>query len=228
MSHFLILQHDRATPRGTVSEYLKSRGHTTDTVLVAAPNLDWKRLRGDHQLVILGGEMNVDQEEKYPWMTEEKKLIREHLQTGRKALGLCLGGQLLAEALGAKVGKCPEWEVGWHEVQWSEQSPFAKPANFMAYQWHGYCFETPANAIPLASTRAWGHQAYLTQDQQVLGFQFHPESTVEWIKECCETAPEKFPKGSYVQNSQQMLSRIELQRPMQDWFFQTLDNWLQR
>jgi GMP synthase-like glutamine amidotransferase len=135
-------------------------------------------------LVVLGGPMNVDDEADYPWLRTEKSFLRDWIASGRAVLGICLGGQLLAEALGARVGRSECREVGFWKVQRTEaEHPALQswPAETAVYQFHGDRFELPAGCISLLSSPGCAHQAF-ARGRSILGLQFHPESTPAWIK----------------------------------------------
>jgi GMP synthase (glutamine-hydrolysing) len=138
---------------------------------------------------VFGGSMNVDQEERYGWLRHEDALLRRWLAESVPVLGVCLGGQLLAKALDAPVRRLPSPEIGWFEVELTEEAGndpiFAGlPERFEACQWHSYSFELPAGALPLAAN-ARCLQAYRA-GTSAWGLQFHAEVTREaldhWIR----------------------------------------------
>lgn len=138
-------------------------------------------------LMVFGGPMNVDEEERYPWLGPETAAIRAAALGGMPVLGVCLGAQLLAKALGARVTKCQEPEVGLLEIEltpagaadplfagWPERAP--------VIQWHGDTFTIPAGAVRLATAPACANQAF-RYGQRAYGLQFHPEVTAEMVAE---------------------------------------------
>ncbi len=140
----------------------------------ACPSLD-----GYRGLVVLGGPMNVDEVDAHPHLTTEEGLIREAIERGLPVLGVCLGAQLIASALGARVGLAPEKEIGWTDVavtQDGERDPllghFAPSARL--FQWHGRTFELPRGAVHLARSPACANQAFRYGDR-AYGLQFHLE-----------------------------------------------------
>jgi GMP synthase (glutamine-hydrolysing) len=136
-------------------------------------------------LAVFGGGMNVRDAEALPWMTAEVELLRDALERGTPAIGVCLGSQLLARAAGAEVHRAREPEIGWFPV---ERAPVEDPVlgglplRFDAYQWHSYTFELPAGAVELARSPVCP-QAFRLGDAWAV--QFHPEVTTaivdEWI-----------------------------------------------
>lgn len=131
-------------------------------------------------LVITGGPMSVADEFRHPWLGPEKEHIAKAMAQGRHVLGLCLGAQLMAAALGARVGRARTHEVGWLDVR---LTPYASgmrymsvfPREFIALQWHRDTFELPRHAVLLAESDACP-QAFAL-GEQILGLQFHLEAT---------------------------------------------------
>jgi GMP synthase-like glutamine amidotransferase len=129
-------------------------------------------------VMVLGGAMNVDQEDAHPWLRAEKELLRELLRAGTPILGVCLGGQLLAEAAGAAPARAREPEIGWHAVEVMEEGaddPLVGDLapGFTAFQWHSYEFPLPPAAVPLARSPVC-LQAYRA-GERAWGIQFHAE-----------------------------------------------------
>ena len=130
-------------------------------------------------LIIMGGAMSVNDEANFPWLKIEKRWLRRYLSMGKPAIGLCLGGQLIANALGAAVSRNEKPELGWTEVRKTNHIPdtcFKVPAQFNVMQWHSETFEIPKGAIHLAENEVCRNQMYQI-GKNVLGFQFHPEIT---------------------------------------------------
>jgi GMP synthase-like glutamine amidotransferase len=140
----------------------------------------------DHDAVIvLGGDANVDEEDRYPWLADEKRLIAELIDARVPLLGVCLGAQLVAEVAGAAVGPLADGtEVGWPEVvATGEPDPLFDPLpdRFRAFQWHGYGFELPPSATELARGPR-GPQAFRLADAPAWGIQFHAEVTAATVR----------------------------------------------
>lgn len=147
-------------------------------------------------IVILGGPMSVYEEDRYPFLKYEDLFIKEAIQRGKRILGICLGAQLIAKALGAKVFKAPEKEIGWYRVSLTEdglKDPLFSdlPQEFSVFQWHGDTFEIPAGAKLIATSLPVTNQA-LRYGRDVYGLQFHLEVTEQMIREWMETYEEEF------------------------------------
>lgn len=135
-------------------------------------------------VLVFGGAMHVDQENRHPWLRNENELLRGLLNRRIPVLGVCLGAQLVAKALRARVGPLAHPQIGWFDV---EQTPEAAddplfadlPRRFSSFQWHSYAFDLPANAVPLASDPVC-LQAYRA-GESAWGIQFHAEVTKESV-----------------------------------------------
>jgi len=139
-------------------------------------------------LIIMGGPMSAN--DNLAGLKEELAVIEEMLRADKPLLGICLGSQLIAKTLGARVFRNPELEIGWERV-WltdaaKEDAVFGRlrsPETF--FHWHGETFDLPAGAELLAYSEKCRHQAY-RYGRRVYGIQFHPEVTAEMIADWCE------------------------------------------
>ena len=130
-------------------------------------------------LVVLGGPMNVDETDRYTHLATEVELIRETIGAGLPVLGICLGGQLIARALGAEVKRSPEKEIGWYDLSPTENARDDPLLSHLApaqkiFQWHGDSFAIPEGAVHLASSPGCPNQAFRFGDR-IYGLQFHLE-----------------------------------------------------
>ncbi len=146
-------------------------------------------------LVVMGGPMNVYEEEIYPFLTEETRIIENALKEGLPVIGFCLGAQLMAKACGAIVIKGLKKEIGWYPVRLTEQGmedPLLKsfPDKFIVFQWHGDTFELPESAVRLVSSDGYFNQA-MRIGSVSYGFQFHFEITRDMIAEWLKTGKQE-------------------------------------
>ena len=177
--HFHCLQHAAFENPGTILEWIAVNNHTISYTYFFNQNFSFPSLDDIDVLLVMGGIMNVYEEQQFPWLKEEKQFIKAAAGAGKKIIGICLGSQLVAAALGARVYKNKETEIGFFPVSFTHAamqhqlfSHFKNPYN--VFQWHGDTFDLPANAILIASSEICKHQAYLAGDN-ILGLQFHFE-----------------------------------------------------
>jgi len=154
-------------------------------------------------LIVMGGPMGVHEEDRFPWLRAEKAFIRQAAERGNRLLGICLGAQLIAEALGGEVLPNPEREIGWHPVFKSagaERSSFSSlvPARFQAFHWHGDTFRPPPGSVRLAESEGCADQAF-SIDGRILGLQFHLEITPKGIADLVDNCGGDLTEGLYVQ-----------------------------
>jgi GMP synthase-like glutamine amidotransferase len=181
----LVLQHVAVEGPGTLASYLARRGWTLATV----PLYEGARLPEDAQeyqaVIVLGGPMGVYDEAQYPFLRDEHRFLTRVLEQDVPLLGICLGSQLLAKALGARVYRNPHKEIGWYTVDLTPAGA-ADPlfagltSPIPVFQWHGDAFDIPAGAMPLASSSLCMHQAFRYGDR-VYGLLFHLELTSDMI-----------------------------------------------
>lgn len=139
-------------------------------------------------LVVMGGPMSVHDEAQYPWLVAEKRLIRAALDAGKKVLGICLGAQLLAQALGAAVRPGRQAEIGWwplHRYSQALGSPLGErlPERLMAFHWHGETFDLPAGSVPLYGSAACANQGFIW-NEQAIGLQCHLKAPRRASRRC--------------------------------------------
>ena len=154
-------------------------------------------------LIIMGGPMNVYEYDKYQWLADEKEFIRDAISNGKIVLGICLGAQLIADVLGAKITRNIHKEIGWFPVETmpdaSNSNIFGDfPSEFMAFHWHGDTFEIPSGCIRLAKSNACDNQSF-EYNGRVFGLQFHLESTSESIGKLLDNCGEELINGKYIQ-----------------------------
>jgi GMP synthase (glutamine-hydrolysing) len=184
----LVLQHIACEPPGVFEDVLRERGAELHRVELdeGDPLPDW---RGFDAIVAMGGPMSATDDADLPWLGEEKRLIGEAVHAGVPFWGVCLGVQLLAASLGARVYPGPEPEVGLLPVALTpearEDPVFADaPAELVTLQWHGDTFDLPAGAVRLATSSAYSNQAF--RFERAYGVQFHLEVSAamagEWAR----------------------------------------------
>jgi GMP synthase-like glutamine amidotransferase len=191
----LIIKHVEIEGPGLI-EYCLMQENISYQILNLKPGVHFPKLDDFTHIVVLGGPMNVYEEDRFPFLREEDLFIKETIQRGKTTLGICLGAQLIAKALGAKVLKSPVKEIGWYDVsltQIGSQDPLFSnlPKTFPVFQWHEDTFEIPKSGKLIATSSSVPHQAF-RYGEDTYGLQFHLEVTEEMIEEWMETYEEEF------------------------------------
>ncbi len=178
----LAFRHARNEPLGFFETFLIERKIPYEYVNLYEAHEIPGTIRATH-LIFLGGPMSVNDENEYPWLKQEKELIRRSVKAGRKVIGICLGAQLIASAYGSKVYRFVN-ETGWcrlNRMKNAEGLFSAFPDQFHAFQLHGETFEIPCGGRLLASGSTVRNQAFSCRN--ALGLQFHLELTGEIIRD---------------------------------------------
>jgi GMP synthase-like glutamine amidotransferase len=184
----LAIVHQRDAGPGVFAEAIRDAGGTLNEWTLAERPQPPADPFGYDAIFVLGGAMNVDEGERHGWIAEEEALLRELLERGMPLLGLCLGGQLLAAAAGARPCRASQPEIGWHQVEVvaeGEDDPLLGPLapRFEAFQWHSYEFPLPPDAVPLARSEVCLQACRL--GERAWAIQFHPEvsraDALHWI-----------------------------------------------
>ena len=170
-----ILQHVPFEGPGSMAAWLAAcRADVACTRLFAGDPLP--RAEQVDALIALGGPMSVNDEEELDWLRPEKRLVRDAVARGIPVLGVCLGAQLIASALGARVYPGAAREIGWFPIRGlPDVAPgFRFPPECLAFHWHGETFDLPAGAVRLASSAGCENQAFQVE-RNVIALQFHLE-----------------------------------------------------
>lgn len=186
MSDILVLQHVAPEPPGLIGEVLTARGHRLRTVRIYGGEAVPETLGTAGGLVVMGGPMGVYDDDAHAHLRAERRLIAEAVVGDVPVLGVCLGSQLLASALGGGVRRGVQKEIGWHEVELTDSGE-ADPvwdeveSPFQAFHWHGDVFALPPGAVGLARSAQTPHQAFRV-GRSAYGVLFHLEVTPEIVR----------------------------------------------
>lgn len=192
---------------GCIQDYLQTEDHTiTGTHFYASTELP--PLDDIDLLVVLGGPMSVNDIGEYPWLTTEKQYIRKVIKSGKPTLGICLGAQLIASALGANVFPNAVKEIGWYPIRATrsaKSSSFSFPEHIEVFHWHGETFSLPTKAVLLAESDGCRNQAFQLGDN-VIALQFHLETTPDTAREIVANCRDELVPGKYIQTEEDILS----------------------
>jgi len=181
-----VLQHVPFEGPGCIADWALQKGYKVSFTFLFK-NQPLPSLASFDFLVLMGGPMSVNDENKFPWLVQEKELVRASINNGKKVLGICLGAQMIASALGKPVYANAEKEIGWFPVRFTAEardhilfSDF--PSEVMVFHWHGETFDIPDDSILVASSEACRNQGFVV-GQNVVGLQFHMEQTKKSLQE---------------------------------------------
>lgn len=203
------LQHVPFEGIGSMETFFKEKGYpVTCTKLYDGDPLP--KPDAFDLLIVMGGPMGIYDEDEYPWLKAEKKFIAKVISIKKRVLGICLGAQLIADALGAKVYKNRHREIGWFAIDGCPElentlltDVFAQNPN--VFHWHGDTFDIPAGAVPVAKSQACENQGFI-KDNHVIAFQFHLETTFQSARALIDNCSDELDGSVYVQSESKILS----------------------
>jgi len=204
-----VFQHAPFEGPANIGGWLRARGAALSTSrlwagdpLPAPEAFDW--------LIVMGGSMNADEESRYSWLADEKRAIERAIAARKHVLGICLGSQLIARVLGAKVTRNRDVEIGWFPIERTQSAVAsavgrALPARAEVFHWHGDTFALPEGAVQLARSAACEQQGF-AYGERVLALQFHPEMTPESVRAFAQGGADELVPGPFIQTQAEMLA----------------------
>lgn len=208
-----VLQHVPFEGPAAIEKWVFEKGHVLSVTKLyqgepppSLKDFDW--------LIVMGGPMGVDEIERYPWLVPERRLILEAVKSGKYVLGICLGAQLIAAALGAIVKKSEQREIGWFKVRRAQHLTNTIlsevwPESIKVFHWHGETFDIPQGAILLASSDACINQGFIL-DNRVVGLQFHLEMTADSVTSLIDNCHNELDGSKYVQSAAELMAAEHL------------------
>jgi GMP synthase-like glutamine amidotransferase len=198
----LIIKNIISEGPGTIEDYLRAE-KIPYSIIDLSKKENLPATGGFDTLIMMGGPMSVNEDDIYPYLREEEDLVRDFMSKGKKVLGICLGAQIMAKVLGAKVYVGPEKEIGWYDIELTgdglrdplmrklaihpEEGDFWR--RFKVFHWHGETFDIPEGAVVrLARSELYPNQAF-RYGNNAYAFQFHIEVTKEMIDEWFKNEP---------------------------------------
>jgi GMP synthase-like glutamine amidotransferase len=203
------LQHVPFENLGSIEPALKKKGHQLAAThlyknepLPAVDDIDW--------LIVMGGPMGIYDENAFPWLKPEKTFIYNAIDSGKIVLGTCLGAQLIADALSAKVYKNRHREIGWFPINRSPEAgntilSTAMPGRLEVFHWHGDTFDIPKGATILAESEACKNQGFI-MDDRIVALQFHLETTLQSARLLIDNCRDELDGSRYVQSESEILA----------------------
>jgi GMP synthase (glutamine-hydrolysing) len=215
---------------GLIEDWILTKGYTaTEYHLYDDPHLPL--IADFDMLIVMGGPMSVNDEERFPWLAAEKELIRKCRESGKAVLGICLGAQLIASALGNRIFAGEHTEIGWFPVEFNRDEEARKlfpglPAKTTVFHWHGETFDLPRGALLLGSSAITPVQAFLAYGK-LLALQFHLEIKPENISLMINHAGEELVSSPYIQHAGALsagLTNLSENKVLLDLFLDYLEN----
>ncbi len=195
----LICKNIESEGPGTIEDFLKAE-KIPYMIVELSKGEDIPPTSGFDTLLLMGGPMSVNEDDIYPYIKKEEEIVREFIYSDKSILGICLGAQIIAKALGSKVYKGGQKEIGWHDIELSDGGisdalmrrlaihPYVGDLwrKFKVFHWHGETFDIPEGAVTLARSELFPNQAF-RYGGRAYAFQFHIEVTREmiynWLKD---------------------------------------------
>ncbi|MGE4554213.1 MAG: type 1 glutamine amidotransferase [Desulfovibrionaceae bacterium] len=212
---------------GAIADWARDKGHEL-VFIKAYLDQEFPDPEACSFVVVMGGPMNVYEEEQYPWLKAERKFLAAAVAAGARVIGICLGAQLLSVVLGGKVTRNAHKEIGFFPVQMTDGAAGCAlfkpmPRVLPALHWHGDTFSIPEGAVRVAQSLRCANQAFVYQDR-VVALQFHLEATAATLAELIRNCADEIatPSAS-VQTAEDMLARSGELADMQTALFGLLD-----
>jgi len=208
------LQHLPDEGPGHAAAWLAAHGHTLHYTRLFEPDPIFPKLSEFDGLLILGGAMSVHDEAAFPWLIQEKEFLRAVLRAGKITLAICLGAQLVAQALGGEVRPNPEPEIGFWTVRFSAKAlthPLLRgwPDKATVLHWHLDTFTVPPGALRVGMSAGCAAQGFVWCDG-IIGLQFHPEMTEAMVEQLIDfEGHEAAEEQEFVQTAEQIRSKLK-------------------
>ena len=222
-----VLQHSALNTLGTIEEYARTKKHSLESTRFYKtknpPALDSFDL-----LIIMGGPMGIYDYEENPWLRDEKAFIKQAIEEGKPVLGICLGAQLLADVLGARVYENKHREMGWYPVKavrTEENKPeFLRglPEEITVFHWHTRTFDLPEGAEHLFRSDGCKNQGFIFNGR-VVALQFHPEVHKERVESMICRFEGELGNGLFIQKKEEMLGQEKHLAETKKFMFTVLD-----
>jgi GMP synthase-like glutamine amidotransferase len=168
-------------------------------------------------LIVMGGPMNIYEDNKYPWLVKEKEFIDSAIKNNKKVLGICLGAQLIAHCLGSKIYKNSEKEIGWFPIRkiFSDHDFFPQFNNkneLVVFHWHGETYDLPGGTERLFESDGCRNQGFSYNDR-IIGLQFHLEMKDNSLKNIIKNCKNEIQQGKYIQSEEEIMNNLVLYHP---------------
>lgn len=222
------LKHVPFEGPGMIADYLEENNITLNTIKLYAgqplPDMDSVDF-----LIVMGGPMDIDDEQEYSWLFKEKELIKKMIAAGKPVLGICLGAQMIACVLGQPIYPAENQEIGWFPVKLTKEGkthPLTKDWNDnpTVFHWHSNTFDLPNDVVHLASTETCSNQAFV-YNRNVIGLQFHLEISEEHVQVMIDNWGRYKNEGKWIQQPETMIAKSDAAKQTREMLYCLLDYW---
>lgn len=221
-----VIQHSALNTLGSIEEYARTKNYSLKSTrfykIKKPPTLDSFDL-----LIVMGGPMGIYDYEENPWLRDEKAFIKQAIDSGKQVLGICLGAQLLADVLGARVYENSNKEMGWFPIKTAavENKPEflnGLPEEITVFHWHARTFEVPVGAVHLFRSEGCENQGFI-YGSRIIALQFHPEATDERIKTMIGRFGLEIGSEPFIQKKEETLGQEKYLARTKEFMFMVLD-----
>jgi len=203
-----MFEHMPSKVNCNITKWAENNGHELSRTKVNQGQ-DMPGLDSFDWLIVMGGPQSAWEEEANPWLCTEKDFIRQTIEAGKIVLAICLGVQVLAEALESRAFRNGHREFGWNEVtllpEGRKSFLFSNiPDTFVTWHWHGDHYDLPRDCVRLAESGPSPNQAFAHNSLPIVGLQFHPETTIELAHIFLDNYPYKWKEGPFVKSKEEV------------------------
>jgi len=219
------IRHEAFEGLANISKWIQLNNHQLSYTHIyldeAFPSVDDFEL-----LIIMGGMASVYEKKSHLWLIKEKEFVQKAINHGKKVLGICLGAQILADALGSKVYKAPFKEIGWFPLEFNiNELPKLKflPDKLEVFHWHGDTFDIPTGAVRIGSSELIQNQGFIC-GKSIIALQFHCEMNIEQLNMMIKGAGQDLlNKGKFIQSEKEIMEKVGLIPTTNQLMFDILD-----
>jgi GMP synthase (glutamine-hydrolysing) len=223
MKQVLVFRHVPHEGLGTIEAFLKGLKVQIQYCDLSDNDKPPTSCAGIDFVISMGGPMNADETERYPFLLAERDFLANAIKSNLPTVGVCLGSQIIARALGAQVKQGPSKEIGWYSVTLTDRGmrdpifQCLRSKTPSVFQWHGDTFELPSGAVSLATSEMYRHQAFRYRNH-VYAFQFHFEVTADMVRTWIEKNQAELEGVKRYISQSQIADEIEFQTPKLEHF----------
>jgi len=214
-------QHVSYEAPQNILTWLYNNNYKVNSTLFYKENYVFPLIQDVDVLIVMGGPMGVNDENIYPWLKSELNFIRDFIDSGKKIIGVCLGAQFIAKALGSDVYRNSKKEIGWSDIEFSF---FGDVINQKVLHWHGDTFNIPIGCKRIATNEITENQGFMSNN--ILAFQFHIEMTKVGVEDIIKNSENELNQGGKFVDSVNKILNEENFKGNKKLLFKVLDKFI--